>query len=167
MKKSIDASEPRWLSRRLRHVWEGGLRGLVGMKRETLHSLMTMPSLSNSPWIFGAPQVGLASAIRRMSCLTSVETSPSVGVRERDLRNQLTYGCLGTAGSVAARQRRQARGAAVAPTDGAEHAGGGGLVPQPAGDGRGFAAAHSRGVNSPGAAATSAGEARSTLRRYS
>ena len=39
-----------------------GLCGFSGMKRETLLSLMTMPSLSNSPWIFGAPQVTLASA---------------------------------------------------------------------------------------------------------
>ena len=40
-------------------------------------------------------------------------------------------------------------------------------LPQPPGDGCLFAAAHSRGVNSAGVAATSAGEARSTLRMYS
>ena len=35
----------------------------LGMKRETLRSLMSMPSLSNSPWILGAPQSTLALAI--------------------------------------------------------------------------------------------------------
>jgi hypothetical protein len=55
----------------------------------------------------------------------------------------------------------------VAPTGGAEHVDGGGLVSQSADDGCAFAATHSRGVNSPGVAATSAGEARSTLRTYS
>ena len=58
-----------------RHVCEGGLRGLGGMKRETLRSPMSMPSLSNSPWILGAPQPTLASAIWRMSALTPGETS--------------------------------------------------------------------------------------------
>jgi hypothetical protein len=34
---------------------EGGFRGLGGMKRDTLRSPMSIPSLSNSPWILGAP----------------------------------------------------------------------------------------------------------------
>jgi hypothetical protein len=42
---------------------EGGLRALGGMKRETLRSPMSMPSLSNSPWILGAPHDVLALAI--------------------------------------------------------------------------------------------------------
>ena len=53
----------------MRQVCEGGLRDLGGMKRETLRSPMSMPSLSNSPWILGAPQDGLALAIWRMSAL--------------------------------------------------------------------------------------------------
>jgi hypothetical protein len=44
-------SESTWLSRKVRQVCEGGLRALGGMKRETLRSPMSMPSLSNSPWI--------------------------------------------------------------------------------------------------------------------
>jgi hypothetical protein len=48
-KKSIDASEPTWLSRKARQVCEGGFRGLGGMKRDTLRSAMSMPSFSNSP----------------------------------------------------------------------------------------------------------------------
>jgi hypothetical protein len=87
-KKSIEANAPRWLSRKVRQVCEGGLRFRLGMKRETLRSLMTMPSLSSSPWILGAPQPTLASAIRRMSCLTSAETSSFAGVRERDFHFQ-------------------------------------------------------------------------------
>jgi hypothetical protein len=75
VKKSIEAAEPTWLSRKVRQVSEGGLRSRLGVKRETLRSLISMPSLSNSPWILGAPQVTLASAIRRMSRLTSAETS--------------------------------------------------------------------------------------------
>jgi hypothetical protein len=31
VKKSMEASEPRWLSRKVRHVWEGGWRGGLGM----------------------------------------------------------------------------------------------------------------------------------------
>jgi len=30
VKKSIEASESRWLWRKVRHVWEGGLRGGLG-----------------------------------------------------------------------------------------------------------------------------------------
>jgi hypothetical protein len=47
VKKSIDASEPASLSRKERRVCAGGLRGLGGMKRETLRSPMSIPSLSN------------------------------------------------------------------------------------------------------------------------
>jgi hypothetical protein len=54
---------------------EGGLRCFAGMKRDTLRSPTTMPSLSNSPWVLGAPYL-LASAIWRMSALTSAQTSP-------------------------------------------------------------------------------------------
>ena len=64
------------------------LPGLGGMKRETLRSPMSMPSLSNSPWILGAPQALLAVAIWRMSCLTSAETSRSAGRRAQDLQRQ-------------------------------------------------------------------------------
>src|SRR5450631_4832043 len=49
VKKSIDASELTWLSRKVRQVCEGGFRGLGGMKRDTLRSAMSMPSFSNSP----------------------------------------------------------------------------------------------------------------------
>ena len=63
MKKSIEESDSTWLSRKVRQVCEGDLRALGGMKRETPRSPMSMPSLSNSPWILGAPQDVLALAI--------------------------------------------------------------------------------------------------------
>jgi hypothetical protein len=59
-----------------------------GMKRETLRSPTSMPSLSNSPWILGAPQNGLAMAIWRMSVLVSGETSFCAGVRGCDFQRQ-------------------------------------------------------------------------------
>jgi hypothetical protein len=46
---SIEEREPIWLSRKVRQVCEGGLRAVGGMKRETLRSPISMPSLSNSP----------------------------------------------------------------------------------------------------------------------
>ena len=88
VKKSIEASEPRWSSRKVRQVCDGGLRCRSGMKRETLRSLISMPSLSSSPWILGAPEATLASAIRRTRCLTSAKTSSFVGERERDFHYQ-------------------------------------------------------------------------------
>ena len=88
VKKSIDANEPTWLSRKVRHVCEGGFRGLGGMKRDTLRSPMSMPSLSNSPWILGAPQPTLALAIWWMSRLTSDATLPAAGPCERDFHRQ-------------------------------------------------------------------------------
>ena len=42
-----------------------------------LRSLMSMPSLSKSPWMLGATQATLASAIWRTSALTSAKTSLS------------------------------------------------------------------------------------------
>ena len=44
-----DLCEPTWLSRKVRQVCECGVRGLGGMKRDTLRSPMSMPSFSNSP----------------------------------------------------------------------------------------------------------------------
>ena len=58
------------------------------MKRKTLRSLISMRSLSNSPWILGAPQVSLASALWRMSAFTLAETSLSAGLRARDFQRQ-------------------------------------------------------------------------------
>jgi hypothetical protein len=64
-----------------------GLRGGVrrfGISLETVRSPTSRPSFSSSPWILGAPQRGLAAAIRvtkaRISALTGGR--PTVGRRE-------------------------------------------------------------------------------------
>ena len=88
-KKSIEASAPRWLSKKVRHVCEGGSPVFfLGMKRETLRSLTWKPSWSNSPWIFGASQPTLDSAIWRISFLISGVTSPFFDLRGRDFQRQ-------------------------------------------------------------------------------
>jgi hypothetical protein len=51
-------------------VCDGGLSRL-GMSPETVRSETLIPNLSSSPWIRGAPQSGLASAIFRIRWLTS------------------------------------------------------------------------------------------------
>jgi len=47
------------LVRKVRQVCDGGERRF-GIKRETVRSAISMPSLRSSPWIRGAPQSGFA-----------------------------------------------------------------------------------------------------------
>ena len=61
----------------------GSFRGSRGIKRETVRSPMSMPSLRSSPWMRGAPQVELAVAMRR----TRSRTSWPVGVRPGERRD--------------------------------------------------------------------------------
>ncbi len=70
MKKSIETRPWIWLFRKVFQVCDGGLSRL-GMSRETVRSERLIPNLSSSPWIRGAPQSGLASAIFRIRWLTS------------------------------------------------------------------------------------------------
>src|SRR5712691_11920178 len=58
------------LSRKVRQVCDGGLRQRT-MYLLTLVSPMSMPSLSNSPWMRGAPQVGFSRHILRIRSRTS------------------------------------------------------------------------------------------------
>ena len=51
----------------------GGTLGRHDMYLPTVAWLTTMPSLSSSPWIRGAPQRGLAMLIRRIRLRTSVQ----------------------------------------------------------------------------------------------
>src|SRR5215831_13257053 len=51
---SIAARSGRWLRRKLRQVGEGTL-GRHGIHLPTVAWLILMPSLSNSPWMRGAP----------------------------------------------------------------------------------------------------------------
>jgi hypothetical protein len=56
-----------------RQVWLGGLR-CRSIYLLTLVSPMSMPSLSSSPWMRGAPQSGLARLMLRIRSRTSCET---------------------------------------------------------------------------------------------
>src|SRR2546425_3749564 len=74
---------PSILSRNVRHVCDGGKRRF-GISRETVRSATSRPSLRSSPWIRGAPQSGLAAAIRMTRTLISALTGgrPPVGGAE-------------------------------------------------------------------------------------
>src|SRR5262249_5203212 len=54
-----------WLCRKVRHPWEGGPHRLT-MYFATLDCATSKPSLSNSPWIRGAPTGGLSTLVRGM-----------------------------------------------------------------------------------------------------
>ncbi len=65
------------------------LRGARGIRRETSRSEIPMPSLSNSPWMRGAPHSGFACAI----CQTRSRVRRSMGGRpgarrERQVQNR-------------------------------------------------------------------------------
>ena len=62
---AVHARLPKWFARNVRQVWDGLVRRL-GRYRDTVRSETVKPSLSNSPWIRGAPQRPFAVAIRSM-----------------------------------------------------------------------------------------------------
>src|SRR5580704_17169358 len=62
-----------WLSRNVRQVWLGGFRSRI-IYLLTLVSPMVMPSLSNSPWMRGAPHSGFSRLIVRIKSRTSRDT---------------------------------------------------------------------------------------------
>src|ERR1700730_6711518 len=63
---SIAAIPSAWLRRNVLQPWDGGSRRLT-MYLATLVCPISTPSLSNSPWIRGAPHSGLAILISRIS----------------------------------------------------------------------------------------------------
>ena len=68
VKKSIAAIASRWLLKKAAHRLAGsGLRGALCIHRRTVLSEMSNPSIFISPWIRGAPQVGLSATIRKIS----------------------------------------------------------------------------------------------------
>src|SRR5713226_3465 len=72
-KKSVDTKSVMWFFRKVFQVWDGGLR-LWTMYLATAVWEIAIPSLSNSPWIRGAPQRGLARLISRVRSRVSLET---------------------------------------------------------------------------------------------
>src|ERR1700675_328346 len=73
VKKSTETICWTWLSRNVRQVWLGDFRCRT-IYLLTLVSPMSIPSLSNSPWMRGAPQSGLARLMVRIKSRTSCET---------------------------------------------------------------------------------------------
>jgi PAS domain-containing protein len=62
VRKSIETNSRKWLSRNVRQVCDGGFL-FFGISRETVLSEISIPSLSNSPWMREAPHSGLACVI--------------------------------------------------------------------------------------------------------
>jgi hypothetical protein len=60
-----------WLRKKVRHPWLGGPRRLT-MYLATLDWATSIPSLSSSPWMRGAPQSGFSTLIRRTNARSSV-----------------------------------------------------------------------------------------------
>src|SRR4029079_11765522 len=85
-KRSIAAIPSAWLRRKVLHPCDGGTL-LRAIYLATLVWPIPMPSLSNSPWIRGAPHNGLARLISRISRRMSNDT---VGrpQRSRDFQRQ-------------------------------------------------------------------------------
>ena len=73
VKKSTDTKLLRWLSKKVRQVCEGGFRWRT-MYLFTLVSPMSIPSLSSSPWMRGAPHIGFSRLILRISSRVSLGT---------------------------------------------------------------------------------------------
>jgi hypothetical protein len=63
--RAIAAIACAWLRKNVRHVCDGGPRGLV-MYLETVDSATSKPSLRSSPWMRGAPHNGFSLLICRM-----------------------------------------------------------------------------------------------------
>ena len=82
VKKSMETICVRWFSRKVRQVCDGGLRQRT-MYLLTLVSPMPMPSLSNSPWMRGAPHKGFSRHILRIRSRTSREITGRPGRRRR------------------------------------------------------------------------------------
>jgi hypothetical protein len=71
-----------WFRRKLRQVGEGALRRRARCL-PTVAWLTSMPSLSSSPWMRGAPQSGLARLIRRIRARISALVLGRPGQRDR------------------------------------------------------------------------------------
>src|SRR5260370_6983953 len=64
-----------WLCKKVRHPWLGGPPRLT-MYLATLDCATSNPSLSNSPWIRGAPQSGFSMLIRRIKAQLRADLRP-------------------------------------------------------------------------------------------
>jgi hypothetical protein len=75
MKKSIAAIASRWLFRNSAQRFAGsGFLGALRIQRRTVLSERSKPSIFNSPWMRGAPQVLFSATMRKMSSRSSLLT---------------------------------------------------------------------------------------------
>src|ERR1035441_8150139 len=75
VKKSIAAIASRWLLRNVDHRFAGtGFLGALRIQRRTVLSERSKPSIFNSPWMRGAPQVLFSVTLRKMSSRSSLLT---------------------------------------------------------------------------------------------
>src|ERR1035437_488683 len=73
VKKSIAAIALRWFRRNTnQRLARSGLLLAHLTQRETVRSEISKPSLSSSPWMRGAPQVGVSATIRKIRSRTSL-----------------------------------------------------------------------------------------------
>ena len=76
--------------RNVRQVCEGGLRGCLSIMLDAVRSQMSVPSLSNSPWMRGAPQMGVCmfsegTARTKFAGRNAEQSQSGVGVRRERL----------------------------------------------------------------------------------
>src|SRR5260370_1489711 len=73
VKKSMAAIASRWFCRKVcQCLADSGFFGALLTHRETARSERSKPSLSNSPWMRGAPQVGFSTTMRKISSRNSL-----------------------------------------------------------------------------------------------
>ena len=111
VKKSTETVLWRWFSRKVLQVWDGGFR-CGGMYLATLVSPTSTPSLSNSPWMRGAPHSGFSRLNFRMSLRTSFGTVGLPGFPRRtfqvqNIRKPLRCQPMTVSGLRMSKERRQ------------------------------------------------------------
>jgi hypothetical protein len=68
VKKFIAAMASRWLLRKAAQRFAGSrLLGALRIRRNSVRYEISKPSIFNSLWIRGAPQIGLSTTMRKMS----------------------------------------------------------------------------------------------------
>ena len=75
-------------------VWDVGFSRYRLRSPDTVRSDISRPSISNSPWILGAPHDVFASAIWNMSARTSGSTAGLPHLSDRDFRRQYSLKAL-------------------------------------------------------------------------
>jgi hypothetical protein len=99
------------LVRKVRHVCDGGLRDARGIRRETSPSEISMPSLSSSPWMHGAPHNGWPAQLGGRGRAYGGRRERQVQTRRKAERCQRTT-VAGLTSTRTSRQRDQAHATA-------------------------------------------------------